>query len=141
MESQSIDAAEFRARQRESWNIGARGWREWSEYIDRGTAPVSKRLVELAGIRPGSRVLDVAAGYGEPSLTAAGVAGPEGRVVATDISPEMLAFGREPPAAAGLQNVALLEADAAALDFPEHTFDAAPSRIGMIFEPDREGAA
>ena len=79
MESQSIDAAEFRARQRESWNIGARGWREWSEYIDRGTAPVSSRLVELAGIRPGSRVLDVAAGYGEPSLTAARVAGPEGR--------------------------------------------------------------
>src|SRR2546421_11147904 len=141
MESQSIDAAEFRARQRESWNIGARGWREWSEYIDRGTAPVSKRLVELAGIRPGSRVLDVAAGYGEPSLTAAGVAGPEGRVVATDISPEMLAFGRERASAAGLENVEFLEADAASLDFPADSFDAALSRFGIIFEPDGEAAA
>jgi len=141
MESQSIDAAEFRARQRESWNIGARGWREWSEYIDRGTAPVSRRLVELAGIRPGSRVLDVAAGYGEPSLTAAGVAGPEGRVVATDISPEMLAFGRERASAAGLENVEFLESDAASLDFPEHSFDAALSRFGIIFEPDGEAAA
>src|SRR2546423_4058363 len=113
MESQSIDAAEFRARQRESWNIGARGWREWSEYIDRGTAPVSRRLVELAGIRPGSRVLDVAAGYGEPSLTAAGVAGPEGRAVATDISPQTLALGPDRAPAAGRPDVSLLEDDPA----------------------------
>ena len=56
-------------------------------------------------MQPGSRVLDVAAGYGEPALTAARKAGPEGRVVATDISAEMLAFGRERAAAAGLGNV------------------------------------
>jgi ubiquinone/menaquinone biosynthesis C-methylase UbiE len=87
-------------------------------------------MVELAGVEPGSRVLDVAAGYGEPSLTAAAVAGPEGKVVATDISSEMLLYGRERAAAAGLENVEFVESVAAGLDFPAESFDAALSRSG-----------
>jgi SAM-dependent methyltransferase len=83
----------------------------------------------------------VAAGYGEPSLSAAKVAGPEGKVVATDISAEMLAYGRERAKAAGLDNIEFVEADASSLDFPERSFDAALSRWGIIFEPDGEGAA
>jgi SAM-dependent methyltransferase len=98
-------------------------------------------MVELAGVRPGSRVLDVAAGYGNPSLTAAAVAGGEGKVVATDISPEMLAYGRERAAAAGLENLEFVESDAASLDFPPGSFDAALSRFGIIFEPEAEAAA
>ena len=94
---------EFRDGQRKQWNSAATGWRKWSELIDRAASGISERLVELAGVEPGSRVLDVAAGYGEPSLTAARTAGPEGSVVATDISAEMLAFGRERAAAAGLR--------------------------------------
>src|ERR671915_1443169 len=101
MESQTVDAVEFRDGQRQQWKKGAEGWRKRSDFIDVATAHVSKRMVELAGVEPGSRVLDVAAGYGEPSLTAAAVAGAKGKVVATDISPEMLAYGRERAAAAG----------------------------------------
>jgi SAM-dependent methyltransferase len=86
-------------------------------------------------------VLDVAAGYGEPSLTAARVAGPGGSVVATDISAEMLAYGRERAAAAGIDTIEFVESDAAGLDLPEQSFDAAVSRFGIIFEPDGEGAA
>lgn len=141
MEARSIDAGEFRARQRQQWNTATTGWRRWSELIDAGTAHVSERLVELAAVRPGSRVLDVAAGYGEPSLTAARAAGAEGSVVASDISPEMLAFGRERARAAGLENIEFVEVDAASLDFPEASFDAAVSRWGIIFEPDGEAAA
>ena len=92
-------------------------------------------------MQPGSRVLDVAAGYGEPALTAARKAGPDGRVVATDISAEMLAFGRERAAAAGLGNVEFVQSDACSLDFPHASFDAAVSRWGIIFEPDAEAAA
>jgi SAM-dependent methyltransferase len=98
-------------------------------------------MVELAEVRPGSRVLDVAAGYGNPSLTAAAVAGAEGKVVATDISPEMLAYGRERAAAAGLENVEFVASEAASLDFPPGSFDAALSRFGIIFEPEAEAAA
>lgn len=71
------------------------GWNEWSEFNDRADRHISERLVELAGVQPGSRVLDIAAGYGEPALTAARKVGPDGRVVATDIFAEMLAFGRD----------------------------------------------
>jgi SAM-dependent methyltransferase len=136
-----VNAREFRTGQRQQWNNAASGWRRWSELIDRGASPVSERLVELAGVEPGSRVLDVAAGYGEPSLTAARAAGPEGSVVASDISAEMLAFGRERAAAAGVNNIEFVESDAASLDFPGDSFDAAVSRWGIIFEPDGEGAA
>ncbi len=141
MESQPLVAGEFRDGQRQQWKKGAEGWRKRSDFIDAATAHVSKRMVELAGVEPGSRVLDVAAGYGEPSLTAAAVAGGEGKVVATDISPEMLAYGRERAAAAGLENVEFVESEAASLDFPPESFDAALSRFGIIFEPEAEAAA
>ena len=141
MERTGVDQHEFRAGQRRDWDEASKGWREWSEFIDRTTAPVSERLIAMARVEPGQRVLDVAAGYGEPSLTAAKLVGPEGEVVATDISAGMLAYGRERAAAAGHQNVEFIESDAVSLDFPPASFDAAVSRWGIIFEPDGEGAA
>jgi len=141
MEPKAIDPVEFRAAQHENWDSAAVGWKRWSEFNDAADAHISERLVELAGVQPGSRVLDVAAGYGEPALTAARRAGPAGRVVATDISAEMLAFARQRAAAAGLGNVELRQSDASGLDFPPASFDAAVSRWGIIFEPDAEAAA
>src|SRR4051794_36064586 len=141
MDSKEIDPAGFREAQHRNWDSAAEGWMEWSEFNDRADRHISERLVELAGVRAGSRVLDVAAGYGEPALTAARKAGPEGRVVATDISAEMLAFGRERAKAAGLGNVEFMQSDAAGLEFAHASFDAAVSRWGIIFEPDAEAAA
>ncbi len=141
MDPRAIDPADFRAAQHRQWNAAAAGWKQWSEFTDRACRHICERLVDLAGVRPGSRVLDVAAGYGEPALTAARRAGPEGRVVATDIAAEMLAFGRERAAAAGLANLEFVESDAAGLDFAPASFDAAVSRWGIIFEPDAETAA
>lgn len=137
----TIDAAEFRTGQRTQWNTAAAGWKKWSPLIDKGTAAVSERLVELARVAPGGRVLDIATGYGEPALTAAKRVGPDGEVVATDISADMLEFGRERAAAAGLENVRFIESDAASLEFPEASFDAALSRWGIIFEPEPEATA
>lgn len=141
MESKDIDAINFREAQHKNWDAAAVGWMEWSAFNDNADAHVSERLVELAGVQPGSRVLDVAAGYGEPALTAARKAGPEGLVVATDISAEMLAFGRERASTAGLSNVEFVESHASSLEFPHASFDAAVSRWGIIFEPDAEAAA
>lgn len=141
MESRPIDPGDFREAQHRNWDSAAVGWMRWSEFNDRADRHISERLVELAGVKPGSRVLDVAAGYGEPALTAARRAGPEGRVVATDISAEMLAFARERAAAAALGNLEFVQSDASGLDFPQESFDAAVSRWGIIFEPDAEAAA
>jgi len=141
MESKAIDPVGVRAAQHEQWDSAAVGWKEWSGFHDSAAGHISQRLVELAGVQSGSRVLDVAAGNGEPALTAARRVGPEGRVVATDISAEMLAFGRERAAAAGLGNVEFVQSDAFSLDLPQASFDAAVSRWGIIFEPDAEAAA
>ena len=141
MKPGEIDPGDFRQAQHRNWDSAAVGWMEWSAFNDRADRHISERLVELAGVQAGSRVLDVAAGYGEPALTAARKVGPEGRVVATDISAEMLAFGRKRADAAGLGNVEFIESDASSLDFPPESFDAAVSRWGIIFEPDAEAAA
>src|SRR5262249_16901860 len=124
MEATQIDAVEFRAGQRRDWGTAAKGWFDWQELMFGATAPVSERLVEMAGVKPGDQVRDVAAGSGEPALTAARVVGKDGRVVATDISPEMLSYGRERALAAGIDNVEFVETDASSLDFPPETFDA-----------------
>jgi SAM-dependent methyltransferase len=137
----SIDPGEFRGGQKQQWETAAGGWRKWNALIDDATSAISERLVELAGVDSGSRVLDVAAGYGEPSLTAARRVGADGAVVATDISAEMLAYGRERAAAAGIDNIEFIESDAMSLDFPDGSFDAALSRWGIIFDPEGEAAA
>jgi ubiquinone/menaquinone biosynthesis C-methylase UbiE len=136
-----FDATEFRDVQRTQWDVAAPGWRRWSDVIDAAAGAISERLVEMANIEAGAKVLDIAAGYGEPSLTAARKAGPEGLVIATDLSPRMIEFGRQRAAAAAASNIRFVEREAAVLQFPENSFDAALSRWGIIFEPDAEGAS
>jgi enediyne biosynthesis protein CalE5 len=140
MEAQGVDAVAFRDGQRDQWNKAATGWDKWSSVIDESASVVSDRLVDLAGVQPGSRVLDVACGYGEPSLPAARKAGAEGSVVATDIAKVMLDFAAKRAADAGVDNIEFVESEAAALDFPADSFDAALSRWGVIFEPEAEAA-
>ena len=89
-----------------------------------GTEKVSKRIVELAEIKPGSKVLDIATGIGEPTLTAATQVGKRGHILATDISPQMLSFAKERAISLGLQDVIeFKEGDAETIDLPPSTFD------------------
>lgn len=64
MESKAVDPVHFRQAQHKHWDSAAVGWKEWSEFNDSADGHISERLVELAGVQPGDRVLDVAAGYG-----------------------------------------------------------------------------
>jgi SAM-dependent methyltransferase len=137
----SFDDAEFKAKIRTEWRAAAAGWRTWHDVVEaeEGGQLHSAKLVELAGIERGDVVLDVAGGYGEPSLTAARAVGPSGRVVCTDISPEMLAFGRERAAAAGIANIEFVTSDAEHLDVDDGSFDAILSRAGLMFLLDVAG--
>jgi SAM-dependent methyltransferase len=137
----TFDPAQYKADLRTEWRDAAPGWRAWVDVLEAADAgqAVSRSLVELAGIGPGQVVLDVAAGYGEPGLTAARAVVPGGRVVCTDISGAMLAVGRERAAAAGLDNLEFLEFDAEELAFKEASFDAVLSRQGLQFLPDVPG--
>jgi SAM-dependent methyltransferase len=139
--SQAFDPAEFKRNIRTEWRSAAAGWRKWLEVVEAkdGGKRHSATLVEIAELQPGASVLDVGGGYGEPSLTAAGVVGPRGRVVCTDISPEMLEVARERAADAGLVNVEFVTRDAEELEFDEESFDAVLSRATLMFLPDVGG--
>jgi ubiquinone/menaquinone biosynthesis C-methylase UbiE len=73
----------------------ASGWQKWWKTFENDAQQVSDRLVELAVIRPGHRVLDIATGIGEPAISAAKILGKHEHVTATDISTEMLAIAEE----------------------------------------------
>ncbi len=135
MSTQSFDPVQYKAQQRQQWDAVASGWRKWWQSFERGSQHLSDRLVELADVRPGQRVLDVATGIGEPAVTAARRVGPMGSVVATDQAPQMLAIARERAAELGLHNMDFREMDAEALDLPENTFDAILCRMGLMFFP------
>ena len=73
----------------------AAAWREWFPVIERGAAPLSLRMIALASIGVGHRVLDIGTGIGEPAIATAHVVGPHGSVLAIDPDPEMIAIARE----------------------------------------------
>jgi ubiquinone/menaquinone biosynthesis C-methylase UbiE len=131
-----FDAVEYKAGQRRSWDTAATGWRRWWRTIERSLQPLGDRMLDLAQIRPGQRVLDVATGIGEPAISAAARVGPMGSVVAIDLAPEMLEIARERVRQAGVGIVELLEADAEALDLAPASFDAVLCRFGLMFLPD-----
>ena len=91
-------------------------------------------------IRTGSRVLDVAAGAGGQTLAAARRVGTTGRVLATDIAPNLLAFVDHEAAAAGLSTVSTRVMDGEQLEVEPAYFDAVISRLGLIYFPDRQRA-
>jgi ubiquinone/menaquinone biosynthesis C-methylase UbiE len=136
MSTPSFDPGQYKAGQRQLWDTVASGWKKWWPTQEQAAQPVSDRLVELAEIRSGHRVLDVGTGIGEPALTAAQRVGAAGHVVATDQALQMLAVGQERALALGVQNVEFRDMDAEALDFPGRGFDAILSRFSLMFLPD-----
>jgi SAM-dependent methyltransferase len=139
MSDQNPDDVKLKGQQKAAWDDSAEGWKRWWPTFERAAQAVNDRLVELAGVRAGGRVLDIATGSGEPALTAARAVGQSGRVVAVDMSPGMLAVARERIEAAGLTNVELVESDAESLSLEPHSFDAVVCRWGLMFMPDLDG--
>ncbi|MBU2286505.1 MAG: methyltransferase domain-containing protein [Gammaproteobacteria bacterium] len=97
--------------------------------------PTAAMLAE-ARLRPGARVLDLAAGAGDQTHDIALAVGPTGDVLATDISPKILDFARARIEAAGLNNVRFAVADAEQpVDADEPPFDAVTCRLGLMLCP------
>ena len=134
--TQQQDPQAIKREQLEQWGRAAASWRKHDERLRQVTAPVTQRLLEVAGIAPGHRVLDVASGTGEPALPAAEVVGPGGRVVLTDQAEQMLAVAREMAEARGLTNVEFRLADGEELEAEPESFDAATCRWGIMFMPE-----
>lgn len=141
MNEQPLDLERVRREQLDFWNNAAPGWKDLFVGLDRAAQHVSDRLVELARIQQGDRVLDIATGSGEPAVTAARKVGPRGLVVATDHSAAMLELARERAAALGLRNLKFVETDAETLAVAERDFDAVLCRWGLMFVADLDAAA
>lgn len=133
---------ELTGQQKAQWSAAALGWERWGDWFDRNSGNLAGWLCDAAGIEPGQTVLDLACGSGQPSATAAERVRPGGRVVATDLSPDMVAVTKRTARRLGLDNLEAREMDMQALAFPDASFDAATCRFGLMFCPDPvKGAA
>ena len=101
--------------------------------------PASGQLFELAELRPGQRVLDLACGTGVAARRAAEEVGSTGSVVGVDLSPEMLAVARTIPAPDGVE-IEWEEADAGSLPLPAGSVDVTLCHMGMMFFADKAAA-
>jgi ubiquinone/menaquinone biosynthesis C-methylase UbiE len=106
-----------------------------SKFVPALFAEWAPHLVDFAGIRPGQAVLDVACGTGIVARTVADRLGDGGRIVGLDLNPAMLAVARRVR-----PDVEWREGDAAALPFPDGSFDAVLCQMALMFFPDRAGA-
>ncbi len=137
----AFDPVRYKTTTRQQWEDAAEAWNRWGPTLEEWLGEATERMLEVAGVLPGTSVLDVAAGAGGQTLAAARRVGSTGRVVATDISPTILTYAAKAAAEAGLTNVETVEADGEALEgFPESSFDAVISRVGLIYFPDQHGS-
>ena len=117
---------------RAQWDRAAPGWNAHGPLIGAWLARATEAMLGMAGIGPGSRVLDVAAGAGEQTLLIARRVGPAGSVLATDLSPVILALAEANAQHAGLSNVHFQVADGEDLQVEPASFDAVVCRLGLM---------
>jgi SAM-dependent methyltransferase len=127
----AVDLDALRIRQQQVWSSG-----DYNR-IAAITVPVAERLVTVAGVRPGSAVLDVATGTGHAALAAARQGG---RVTGIDYVPALLDIARARAASEQL-DLELAEASAESLPYADESFDTVLSAIGVMFAADHAGAA
>jgi ubiquinone/menaquinone biosynthesis C-methylase UbiE len=135
-ENTAFDAKQFKIAMQHAWDSAALGWNQQTPQIHAWLADATRLLLDHVNLKPGSRVLDVAAGSGDQTLEIARRIGPDGHVLATDISPGILQFAIENARRASLNNIDVKAADAENLGLGAATFDAAISRLGLMFCPD-----
>src|SRR6266581_946168 len=97
-------AEEIRDDQRETWAGLSAGWEKWDSVIMDQLSPVAAAMIERLDIAEDQQHLDIAAGTGEPGLSIARLS-PKGRVVLTDLAPEMLEVAARRARAQGIANV------------------------------------
>ncbi len=121
---------------RAQWDAAASGWNAHTSDLRAWLDKPTDAMFRMAGVSPGARVLDVAAGAGDQTLALAQEVGAHGYVLATDLSPVIVALARDNAARAGFAHVETRVADGEDLGVTEASFDAAVCRLGLMFFPD-----
>ena len=135
MNSNPTDSQAFKAAVRTHWDAAARGWDGHSPAIRAWLRGSTDAMMAMAGVVPGARVLDVAAGAGDQTLDLAERVGPAGAVLATDLSPAIVALAQERARRAGFRQVQCRAADGEDLQVEAASFDAAVCRLGLMLFP------
>ncbi len=120
------------------WQESARYWEKYRGLIAEMFRPLTSALIEEAHIAAGQHVLDIGGGSGEPSLTIAGVVGPNGSVMFTDPVPGMIETTRTEAGRRGLTNIRFTQCPGDNLPFPDNTFRAAVGRLSAMFFADSD---
>ena len=132
-------ADEIRDRQRATWAGLSGGWEKWDLVIMEQLRPVGAAMIEGLEIAEDQQHLDIASGTGEPGLSIARLS-PKGRVVLTDLAPEMLAVAARRADAQGITNIETKVCSADDLAFGDAVFDSVSVRFGYMFFPDPANA-
>ena len=122
----------LKTKHRAMWAMG-----NYPSVVTDVVAPLGPILVDAAGTKPGDLVLDVAAGSGNAAIPAARAGA---RVIASDLTPELLETGQKLAAEAGVQ-LTWETADAEALPYGDSEFDAVLSCLGVMFAPHHQTSA
>jgi SAM-dependent methyltransferase len=136
MHTSITEETPIKAAMRDQWNTAAPGWNSHSTQIGEWLGPATDAMCRMAGVTAGSRVLDLAAGAGEQTLAIARLVGPQGHVLATDLSPAILALAQENVIRAGCAQVETRVADGENLGNVDAPFDAVVCRLGLMLFPD-----
>lgn len=136
-----FDATAYKTATRQQWEDAAEAWHRWGPTLQAWLGAATEAMLDAAGVRRGSRVLDVAGGAGGQGLDAARRTGPDGSVLVTDLSPTILTYAQRSAADLGLRHLTTAEVDGESLDqrWPG-AFDAAICRLGLIYFPDQTRA-
>ena len=135
-----FDPIKYKNTTRNQWQAAAEAWYRWSPTLNQWLGNATNKMLEMAGITSGYRVLDVAAGAGEQSIMAAKRVSPSGYVLATDLSPNILEYAKQMAQQAGINNIETRVMDGENLTLEDETFDAVISRVGLIYFPDQQKA-
>ncbi len=135
-----FDPIKYKNTTRDQWQAAAEAWYRWSPTLNLWLGKATNKMLEMAGIASGHRVLDIAAGAGEQSITIAKKVGAKGLVLATDISSNILEYAKQMAQQAGINNLETKVLDGENLTLKDETFDAVVSRVGLIYFPDQQKA-
>jgi SAM-dependent methyltransferase len=136
----AFDANAHRASSLQGWEEAAPGWVRREELVRAFAAPVAHWMIRAISPQPGQRVLELAAGLGEPAMLAAALVAPHGGVIVSDQAEAMLEGARARAAELGLSNVEFQVLGAEWIDLPVASVDAVMCRWGYMLMADPAAA-
>ena len=135
-----LDPDALRSEILERWEHAATGWGKHAERMREFGMPVSSWMIDHAGLQPGQRVLELAAGPGDTGFLAAELIRPGGTLLSTDGTENMLEVARARANELGIENVEFKRIELEWIDLDTASVDAVLCKWGLMFSIDPEAA-